>query len=308
MILADRGIAMSSDELAVFKEPPRELPYVNVHRFLARLGVADPGDLRRRVGPRAAAARGHRRHAAVGRRAGPVRRRGRARSSSAPSTSCCCIEIDGTARRDDACIAFQQVFDERLFDWEFEHFIEYGLDRSAAGRAAARRAATSCAQHFGRLAALPRRAAARAQPPRLPRLEPATCTTAASASSTSRTRCWRRRPTIWRRCSAIATRATSSSPPLEQRLLAYYAQRLGGARRRAVDDRGAVGGLRHLRPAEGVQGRRPLPLSRSREGEAGLPALPARRRGGRSPACWPHAPDLAPVRDILARYVPELRS
>src|SRR5439155_1739787 len=43
MILADRGIALSSDELAVLPDAPSELPYVNVHRFLARLGVAIPG-------------------------------------------------------------------------------------------------------------------------------------------------------------------------------------------------------------------------------------------------------------------------
>ena len=42
MILADRGIAMSSDELAVFKDAPKELPYLNVHRFLVGLGVAVP--------------------------------------------------------------------------------------------------------------------------------------------------------------------------------------------------------------------------------------------------------------------------
>ena len=40
MLLADRGIAMSSDELAVFAEAPRELPYVNVHHFLVGIGVA----------------------------------------------------------------------------------------------------------------------------------------------------------------------------------------------------------------------------------------------------------------------------
>ena len=42
MLLADRGIAMSSDELAVFAEPLRQLPYVNVHEFLIRIGVAVP--------------------------------------------------------------------------------------------------------------------------------------------------------------------------------------------------------------------------------------------------------------------------
>ena len=42
-MLADRGVAMSSDELAIFDQPLRELPYVNVHHFLERIGVAVPG-------------------------------------------------------------------------------------------------------------------------------------------------------------------------------------------------------------------------------------------------------------------------
>jgi aminoglycoside/choline kinase family phosphotransferase len=42
MILADRGIALASEELAVFKKPLRELPYLNVHRFLTRINVAVP--------------------------------------------------------------------------------------------------------------------------------------------------------------------------------------------------------------------------------------------------------------------------
>jgi aminoglycoside/choline kinase family phosphotransferase len=39
------------------------------------------------------------------------------------------LQVEGTRRRDDACIAFQQRFDHRLFIWEFEHFIEWGLEK-----------------------------------------------------------------------------------------------------------------------------------------------------------------------------------
>src|SRR5207245_602716 len=46
------------------------------------------------------------------------------------------LQIDGTRRRDPSCIAFQQRFDQRLFLWEFEHFIEWGLEKRA-GRALA---------------------------------------------------------------------------------------------------------------------------------------------------------------------------
>ena len=39
------------------------------------------------------------------------------------------LQIKGTRARDDACIAFQQRFDYRLYMWEFEHFLEYGLEK-----------------------------------------------------------------------------------------------------------------------------------------------------------------------------------
>lgn len=126
MLLADRGIAMSSDELAVFKEAPAELPYVNVHHFMARLGVAIPelyvdasdaglllledvGDV-----PLWDAVQGRTDADVVALFERAIDQLLR-------------IELDGTAQRDEHCIAFQQAFDRRLFDWEFEHFIEHGL-------------------------------------------------------------------------------------------------------------------------------------------------------------------------------------
>jgi aminoglycoside/choline kinase family phosphotransferase len=126
MILADRGIAMSSDELAVFAEPPKELPYVNVHHFLDRLGVAVPALLvdasdsglliLEDIGDTPLW------EAVQGKPDDEVEALFRAAVDQL-----LLIEIDGTARRDDACIAFQQAFDRRLFEWEFEHFLEYGL-------------------------------------------------------------------------------------------------------------------------------------------------------------------------------------
>jgi aminoglycoside/choline kinase family phosphotransferase len=126
MVLADRGVAMSSDELAVFAAVPTELPYVNVHHFLAGIGVAVPalyveaaesgllvledvGDL-------------------------PLWDAVQGKSDDEVADlfgraieQLLLIQVVGTARRDPRCIAFQQVFDRRLFDWEFEHFIEHGL-------------------------------------------------------------------------------------------------------------------------------------------------------------------------------------
>jgi aminoglycoside/choline kinase family phosphotransferase len=126
MILADRGIAMSSDELAVFAEPPKEIPYVNVHHFLVGLGVALPAlyvD---------ASDRGLLVLEDVGDVALWDAVQGRPDAQvidlfERAVDQLLLIELVGTSRRDDRCIAFQQAFDRRLFDWEFEHFIEHGL-------------------------------------------------------------------------------------------------------------------------------------------------------------------------------------
>jgi aminoglycoside/choline kinase family phosphotransferase len=149
MLLADRGIAMSSEELAVFKNAPTELPYVNVHRFLVRLGVAVPELyldastegvlLLEDIGDVALwdAVQGQ------------------------PDDVVCDlyqraidqllrIELDGTAQRDESCVAFQQAFDERLFLYEFGHFIEYGLTKR--GHAPADRDLRVMHEHFGRMA------------------------------------------------------------------------------------------------------------------------------------------------------------
>lgn len=128
MLLADRGIAMSSDELAVFADAPTELPYVNVHRFLHRIGIAIPAIyldasdrgvlLLEDVGDttvwEAVQNQPEDRVVALYQRA---------------IDQLLTLQIDGTRRRDDHCIAFQQSFDARLYNWEFEHFIEYGIER-----------------------------------------------------------------------------------------------------------------------------------------------------------------------------------
>ena len=128
MILADRGIAMSSDELAVFKEPPRELPYLNVHRFLVGLGVSVPEVYID------AADRGVLVLEDIGDTTlwDAVQQQPDDRVVDLYERAIdqlLIIQIDGTRRRDDGCLAFQQVFDERLFMWEFEHFIEWGIER-----------------------------------------------------------------------------------------------------------------------------------------------------------------------------------
>jgi aminoglycoside/choline kinase family phosphotransferase len=128
MILSGSGLSVSSDELAVFAEPLKELPFVNVYRFLRSLEVRVPlvyhdgsregfllledvGDVPLR-------------EAAQGKSAEEIERLYRQAIDQLVL-----LQVEGTRRRDATCIAFQQRFDQRLFLWEFEHFIEWGLEK-----------------------------------------------------------------------------------------------------------------------------------------------------------------------------------
>ena len=120
------GLPLSSEELAIFQEGPRELPFLNVHRFLVKIGIKVP------------ALYGHWENDRIilledlGDTALWDQVQG---LSDQDVLSWYQKAIDelvhlhqrGTQRRDDSCIAFQQRFDAQLYLWEFEHFIEWGL-------------------------------------------------------------------------------------------------------------------------------------------------------------------------------------
>jgi aminoglycoside/choline kinase family phosphotransferase len=150
MLLQDAAVAMSSEELGVFGEGgPKELAFVNVGRYLGRLTDAVPAihaisdDSRMLVLEDvgdvplwdAAATR-------------PAELFGKALD----------VLADLQARATDdrsGCYAFVQAFDEKLFAWEFRHFLEYGIAAGAPGALveASRGELDAVA---GRLAALPR--------------------------------------------------------------------------------------------------------------------------------------------------------
>ncbi len=141
MLMEDPGIALSSEELGVFGERgPREVPFVNVARYLARVCDAVP-----------------------------------AIYDVAPDGTCILLEdvgdltlweaaaTDASAwferalellariqreARDDrsGCYAFAQRFDERLLWWELEHFLEWGV------RPLPPRLARQCRAELARLA------------------------------------------------------------------------------------------------------------------------------------------------------------
>ncbi len=125
MLIDDAGVPMSSEELGVFgAQGPAELPFVNVWRFLSRVTDAVPRVFR------AYAAEG----GLVLEDVGDVSLWESATSAASRSEDpfwCALMLLRDLQRRalDDGsgCYAFRQTFDARLFGWEFEHFLEYGL-------------------------------------------------------------------------------------------------------------------------------------------------------------------------------------
>jgi aminoglycoside/choline kinase family phosphotransferase len=128
MILSGSALPLSSDELAVFQEPLKELPYLNIYRFLRPLGVQVPETyydgskdgflLLEDIGD------------------APLREAAQEQSATELERlyqkaidQLVLLQVEGTKRRTESCIAFQQAFDHRLFMWEFAHFIEWGLEK-----------------------------------------------------------------------------------------------------------------------------------------------------------------------------------
>ena len=135
MLMDDAGLAISSDELSVFgADGPRELPFVNIWRFLATRTDALPEIYR--VADDCAAM--------VLEDVGDTPLWDAATAPGADAEAVFGQALDlladlQAAAVDDGsgCYAFEQSFDERLFLWEFEHFIGYGLGPKASAAAAA---------------------------------------------------------------------------------------------------------------------------------------------------------------------------
>jgi hypothetical protein len=139
MELAGNSLPLSSEELAVFARPPTELPFLNMHRFLSRLGVRvpalygewpDEGVLfLEDLGDRS-----------LWDTVQNLARDEAGKLYEKAIDELVKIHVRGTKARDDACIAFQQRFDFRLYMWEFEHFLEHGFSDSSKELAANDRA------------------------------------------------------------------------------------------------------------------------------------------------------------------------
>lgn len=123
---AGSALPLSSEELAIFKDGPREMPFLNMHRFLDRIGVRVPKLY------------GHWECDGVllledlGDTALWDRVQGLPDDEitawyQKAIDELLTLQVRGTRARDDSCVAFQQRFDAKLYLWEFEHFIEWGL-------------------------------------------------------------------------------------------------------------------------------------------------------------------------------------
>lgn len=122
------ALPLSSEELAVFKEPLKELPFLNVHRFLSRIGVNVPRLYNQSMDDGLLFLED------LGDLALWDIVQGLPRSEvlawyQKAIDELLLLQIRGTKERDDSCIAFQQRFDFRLYMWEFDHFLEYGLEK-----------------------------------------------------------------------------------------------------------------------------------------------------------------------------------
>src|SRR5919108_5389534 len=124
------SLPLSSEELAVFKEPPKELPFLNLHRFLSTIGVRVPCLYGQWEGEGILLLED------LGDVALWDRVQGLPESEilgwyQKAIDELLLLQLAGTDARDDSCIAFQQRFDFRLYMWEFDHFLAYGLNQRA---------------------------------------------------------------------------------------------------------------------------------------------------------------------------------
>ncbi|MBZ4331131.1 MULTISPECIES: aminoglycoside phosphotransferase family protein [unclassified Corallococcus] len=117
--------ATKKSEEATKGEPPKELPFINVHRYLEKLGVRVPRILRydEPAGIMVledlsditfeSALEGGRHHQALYTRAVDLLAK---------------LRVQAEKQRDPECLAFTRAFDEDLYDWELHHFREWGLE------------------------------------------------------------------------------------------------------------------------------------------------------------------------------------
>lgn len=122
------SLPLSSEELAIFKEPLAELPFLNMHRFLSRVGVNIPRLYGHWIGE----------GLLILEDLGDLALWDKVQDLPPSEVlawyqkaidELLVLQVRGTSQRDESCIAFQQRFDFRLYMWEFDHFLEHGVEK-----------------------------------------------------------------------------------------------------------------------------------------------------------------------------------
>jgi aminoglycoside/choline kinase family phosphotransferase len=124
MVQTGSGLSISSDELSSAGPMPDEMPFLNVQRYLRSRGVAVPEVYAEDSG----------KGIAMLEDVGDTSLWDAALVTPDPAAlyraavdALVAVQRAGAERPDPGCIAFRQRFDARLFLWEFDHFLEYGL-------------------------------------------------------------------------------------------------------------------------------------------------------------------------------------
>jgi aminoglycoside/choline kinase family phosphotransferase len=117
---------MKSDERSADGRP-RELPFLNVQRYLAGGGLPVPEVYRTdlAVGLVALEDLGDRTFEMAVKEAAPEARQALYRQAMASIVT---LQNLGDSRRDEACVAFSRQFDRELLRWELDHFREWYLE------------------------------------------------------------------------------------------------------------------------------------------------------------------------------------
>jgi len=127
MVLAGSGLPLSSEELCIFPEPLRELPFLDVQRVLQGIGVPVPEIYVAAVDAGILLLED----------AGDLLLWDYAQGDPAHTEAAYRKAMDvlvvlhsrGTATPTPNSVAFKQRFDARLYRWELDHFREYGIER-----------------------------------------------------------------------------------------------------------------------------------------------------------------------------------
>ena len=116
--------ALTKSEEATKGAAPKELPFLNVHRYLSGLGVRVPRILRYDE-PEAMMVLEDLTDLTF---EAALKNGSREALYSSAVRLLAKLRADAERKPDPACIAFGRSFDEDLYDWEFHHFREWGLE------------------------------------------------------------------------------------------------------------------------------------------------------------------------------------